>query len=237
MRKILLSSVVAASLAVSSFAEEGSSSSSFYMGIGYNSMSGTQTTPYTLNYGSYWESLGAVDHNDEDKIDDMDADGSTIKIGWDKKSYRFEISYSSIKAKGTGSLYNGFTAYNNGTTTVYKTTKSLDEKFTGFDFDFIKPFTDNSLKPYIAAGLGYYSWDNYTVKSTTSSETRDRIALAYNLGAGLLYSLGSVELDVAYKWKKLNWEDVIYDNTNYDIDVKDEETTITGLYVGINYHF
>ena len=236
MKKLVLSGVVAAALAVSSMAE-----SNYYVGAGYNMLSGTHTIPYNINYGTSLESQGAVDHNDEDKIDDLDADGSTIKFGWDNQSYRLEISYSSIKVEGTGNMFSSYTAYSDGTTDVTKTSQTFDEKITGIDFDVVVPFSENELKPYVTAGIGSYNWGDFyrglVTSTATYSVSGDRSGLAYNLGAGLLYSIGALELDIAYKWKKISWEDVTLNLSNTDFTYADEDTTLSGLYAGINYHF
>lgn len=141
--------------------------------------------------------------------DDYDADGILFKIGSNSGSSRFEVSYTSMDRE--------------------------DETFSGLDLDWVKPFGSSNLKPYLTLGFGYAQWEDYEVIDS-SGDTRERAAFTLNYGVGLLYSLGMVELDVAYKGKNYYWEDLegTSGSTSYTLE---SETNFGGLYAGVNFHF
>jgi opacity protein-like surface antigen len=89
-------------------------------------------------------------------------------------------------------------------------------------------FTRSSLKPYLGLGFGYYQSSEMTGYNEDTGEEENAKSIALNLNVGLLYEVTpSVELEVAYKYKKLFW--------NYsDIDLDDQ---LNNVYAGVNFKF
>lgn len=214
MKKIIMSSVVAAAMSVSMYAE----GSKYYMGAGVNTAwSGTHTQERAVDFYS----SSSSDYTETIDTDLSSGGGMSIKFGVKFESTRLEFAYSTISFDEDIDFAG--------------TNESYESEFSGFDMDIVIPFTENAFKPYVMLGLGYYSWDG--LEGTTSSgTTRDRSAVSVNYGLGLLYDLGNVELDIAYKGKELEWEEMTMTYTNGTADYEDS-ASIRGLYLGVNYHF
>jgi len=175
--------------------------------IGAGAITGSGTHSTT-----YEDTYGTTLAEDET---DIDTSGYSIKIGKDNGSSRVELSYTSIDFE-----------FQNSTENAY-----------GIDLDWVKPFGSSSLKPFITLGAGYHAWKDreYRVQGTTDSEELKAISL--NAGAGIIYSLGRVELEAAYKFKKYFWQDIEYVGSNGTVVIESQDTTISGLYVGVNFRF
>ncbi len=137
---------------------------------------------------------------------DVDSDLIQFKIGRDTGSSRFEIAYTSNDVE--------------------------DEKFYGFDFDYVQPFTAYMVKPFFTLGLGLHSWEDFEGYDSSTDDTRERKAMSFNYGIGALYKIKMIELELAYKGKYYSWEDM----TILGQDL--ESTTKThGIYLGANFRF
>lgn len=144
---------------------------------------------------------------------DMDISATPIKFGIILPNGRFEISYTEIDAEFKDDF--------------------PDETFSGFDLDYLFMFSkEQKLSPYILVGLGFYNYEGLQV--SYSGETEDLDGIAFNLGAGLTYSLSkNIEIEAGYNYKYISWDEIdvgSYDNVEISEDM-------TGLYLGINIGF
>jgi len=184
----------------------------FYIGAGAIAGSGTHIGTYENTYGN---TLGEYET-------DIDTSGYSVKIGKDNGSSRVELSYTNIDVEFSGSPTAPWWLQNvNGTQTMY-----------GLDLDFVKPFGSSRLKPFITLGAGYHIWKDNVYRVAGTTDTQDLQALSLNAGAGIIYSLGRVELEAAYKYKYYMWQDI-----EAGTDTISQDTTISGLYVGVNFRF
>jgi len=174
-------SLIAASLllaSTSAFAQ-----SKYYVGVGINTGSGTQTRSYAS--GGEYET-------------EYDASSTNIKFGLIKPSgNRLEFTIETIAADRTGG--NAFVQNVNHSDTT--------SEYVGYNFDYLFVFNaEDSLKPYIDLGVGLYKNDEITGYSATTGEAETASGIALNLGAGLLYGVtDNIEVETAYKMKSISW--------------------------------
>ena len=179
---MLKKSLIAASICLATTSAV-ASTNNYYIGVGVNGGSGTQTRTYSS--GGEYET-------------EYDASSANIKFGFLLNSgNRFEINIDSITADRTGG--NTFFANTNSS--------DVDSEYVGYNFDYLIMFNgENKLKPYMDLGLGVYNNDEITGYNTSTGEAETATGLALNLGLGLTYSITSnIEVESAYKFKAISW--------------------------------
>ena len=111
----------------------------------------------------------------------------------------------------------------------------LDKTVTSINADFILTLdfeeANPILLPFLTIGAGYSVWDGST------SITKDNTVImgsSINYGVGVYLSLShSVDLEIAYKGKKIIWQDMV--DTNGNILSLEEDVALT--YIGLQFHF
>lgn len=120
------------------------------------------------------------------------------------------------------------------------------DKISGYDVDFditLESLGSSKMLPYIGIGVGSYKYDSYeNLKGT-----------AFNFNTGLLYKITPrFELDFAFKYKAITWEDTDYSYTTsgttpnafgpipytaYVNGTESIDTKMGSIYCGLNYKF
>lgn len=175
----------------------------FYVGAAAGLLgSGTETAEIDYSSGGVSES--------EEKFDPSSFD---IKGGYRFDSgNRFEITSTSISVD-------------------YEKNYSSNS-YSGLDFDFLWSFGKKDLKPYLGAGLGLYTYDDF--KDSSGDELN---GLSINLVAGLSYNVTEhFGLDAGLKYRGISWEKIIVTNgwSTSEINFTSNVTLAT---IGANYFF
>lgn len=147
--------------------------------------------------------------------EDIDNSSNMVKVGWLlRRDNRFEISSETI-------------------TTKY--TNNSEDTLTGLNFDWQFTYPNNNFAPYWTVGLGAFTWED-TAQYFVSNE--DLSGLSFNYGFGGLYSINeTLELDIGFKGKVINWQDVEVSNSYYYTDTIETSTNMSMIYFGLNVKF
>lgn len=118
---------------------------------------------------------------------------------------RFEVSGNSVKLDG-----------DDGT----------KEKYTGFDLDWYYTFGSQSIKPFFGLGLGFY---NYEDSAEFTIENEDISGIAVNFSGGVLLPVHeNVEIELAYKYKNISWQDLDVGFTTVEASTSLSSIAISG---------
>jgi len=144
---------------------------------------------------------------------DYDSSSTPFKIGYMlKNDNRFEFSLESMDHK-----------FSDDTDTV-----------SGWNMDWDFTYPNNKLgdiiTPYWTIGFGSYTYED---TAQYFDDNEDLRGFAFNYGIGGLYDINkNIEIEVLFKGKVINWQDVQYRNVTVSSD-----STGTALYLGLNYKF
>jgi len=82
------------------------------------------------------------------------------------------------------------------------------EEYTGFDLDWYYTFESQNIKPFFGFGFGFYTYED---TAYLTYENEDISGISLNLAGGVLLPLHeNFELELAYRYKNISWQDVDY---------------------------
>ena len=144
---------------------------------------------------------------------DMDTRLRALSLGLILRSdARFEMSFTSVSADFDDA--------------------DGDDEFSGLDFSFRVPFGHHRVKPFLAAGLGFYTWED---TAWLFEDDKDLNGLAINLAGGVLIEAHRhFEFEAGYEFKSISWQRVRVLGSNQDVDIT---STMGNLYVSARVKF
>ena len=158
------------------------------------------------------ETTNIYDDDTGNKKTSFDSSSYSISAGYRTTSNnRFKVSYVKINEEH----------------------KRVDQKITGFDFDWQFVYGKSLVQPYWGIGFGSYSLED----SAKFNDGEDLSALSFQLMTGAKFDLNDhFELSAAYHMRTLVWEAFEYDNGSEEVSVISIDG-ISSLQVGANYKF
>ena len=156
--------------------------------------------------GSFYIGLGAAAGTGEEEMDistssasasdtfDYDTSSAELKLGYQTDSFnRWELSFNSLTADADGE----------------------EQDFPGMDIDFYGTFGTADLKPFLGAGLGFYTYDGLE-EFTVDNE--DVNGLALNLTGGVFWTIADhFDLEASYEYKVISWETLKSGSTEIEL--------------------
>lgn len=107
-----------------------------------------------------------------------------------------------------------------------------DSDWSGIDFDFKAPFSDKTVKPYLGAGFGLYTWEDTGEDFVDGDDLK---GLAINLSGGLLFEVNDhFDVEAGLQYKTIVWESIEPANSDIEVDVS---TSIIQFVAGANVRF
>lgn len=146
--------------------------------------------------------------------EDFSPTSTDFKVGYSfNEKHRAEVSFVTIDVE-------------------YDDEDFQSEEYSGFDIEYNYVFDGNKFKPYLGAGLGFYT---YVDSDEWAGE--DLEGNSVNLLGGLLYQINdNVEFDAFYKYRGIVWDEIVI--TDGFSSAKLELTSSIGLFgAGVKVHF
>lgn len=90
--------------------------------------------------------------------------------------------------------------------------------FSGIDFDWVSLWGQDRLKPYLAGGLGLYTFEN---TAAVTVENKDLSGIGFNIFGGVKFEAHKhVEFDVSYRYKLISWQK-LEDTSGNELDLSE----------------